>query len=76
LPAGATIQLGAFGDPANAGRIAASFGRFGAVQSVPGAGGARPLTVVRVALNADVDAGRVLDAAKAAGLSGAFIVTQ
>jgi rare lipoprotein A len=73
---GATIQLGAFGDPANASRIAASFGRYGAVASVPETGGSRPLTVVRVALNAGVDAASVLDAAKAAGLSGAFIVAQ
>ncbi|HVZ12904.1 MAG TPA: septal ring lytic transglycosylase RlpA family protein, partial [Bauldia sp.] len=73
MSGGATIQLGAFGDPANASRIAASFGRFGSVQAVPGTDASRPLTVIRVALNAGVDAGSVLDAAKAAGLSGAFI---
>jgi hypothetical protein len=75
MAGGAMIQLGAFGDPANVSRIAAEFGRFGAVNALPNAG-SRPLTVVRVALNAGIDPQNVLDAAKAAGLSGAFIVAQ
>jgi len=73
--AGVTVQLGAFGDPANASRIAASFAHFGSVDSQP-AGGTRPLTVVRVVLKAGVSSAEVLAAAAATGLSGARVVSD
>jgi rare lipoprotein A len=64
----AIVRLGAFGDPANAARVAADFGRFGKVSTTA----QNALTVVSVAVPA-ANAAAVISAAGSAGLSGAFI---
>jgi rare lipoprotein A len=67
--AGTVVQLGSFGDPANAERVAAAFGRYGTIsKSAQGS-----LTVVRVAVAA-AGADAVIGAARDAGLPGAFIL--
>ena len=73
---GATVLLGAFSDPTNADRVAANFRRFGQVASLDQPTGGRSLRVVRVTLDASVDPADVVDAAAAAGLSGAHVITQ
>ena len=74
--AGAVIQLGAFSDPTNAERVAANFRRFGQVASLDQPTGGRSLRVVRVTLDASIDPADVVDAAAAAGLTGAHVLTQ
>jgi rare lipoprotein A len=72
--AGAVVQLGSFGDPANAARVASNFGRFGQVTTAAPAG-SKPLTIVRVSVAADT-VPAVIAAANATGLSGAFVLTH
>jgi rare lipoprotein A len=63
------VQLGSFGDKANAQRVADMFGRYGKVTTTE----QNALTVVRVSVAADAADG-VIGTAKATGLPGAFIV--
>jgi len=72
-----TIQLGVFADPANADRVRAQFTRFGSVSLTDQARGGRTLRIVRIALDeTDVAPETVIDAAAAAGLTGAFVVSR
>ncbi len=73
---GTVVQLGTFGDPANADRLAANFSRFGEIRTRTETINGRALTVVSVALAASVSPAMVLDAASGAGLSGARIVSH
>lgn len=70
----AVVQLGAFADPANARRIAASFARYGAVVATNRTVSAGSVTVIRIAVADDQSPADVIAAARAAGLRGAFVV--
>jgi rare lipoprotein A len=70
-PGAAIVQLGSFGDPVNAKRAADRFGRYGTVSTTS----QDTLTTVRVSVDATA-AASVVDAAKAAGLQGAFILAE
>jgi rare lipoprotein A len=65
----AVVQLGSFGNTANAERIANMFGRYGKVTTTA----QDALTVVRVSVAGGIADG-VIGAAREAGLPGAFIV--
>jgi rare lipoprotein A len=68
------VQLGAFGNDANADRVARDFARFGTVsKSVSQSSG---LTVVSIALDPAVDPGTVIAAANAAGMPGAEVAAN
>ena len=71
-----TIQLGSFSTPENAERIAADFGRFGQTQMQTRELGGRTLQVVFVTTDGSVAPAAVIDAAKANGLDGAFVVAR
>jgi rare lipoprotein A len=66
--ADAVVRLGSFGDPTNAAQVAADFGRFGKVTTTT----QNALIVVSVAVAAAA-APTVIDAARDAGLAGAFV---
>jgi hypothetical protein len=70
------IQLGSFGDPANAKKLAANFTRFGQVETVAQAQNGRELTLVRVTVDPAVPQSAVIAAAQQAGLNGAFVLNQ
>ena len=70
------IQLGSFADADNAKRLAASFTRFGQVETLPQVQGGRTLTAVRVAVDPAVPQSAVIAAAQQAGLNGAFVISQ
>jgi len=72
-----TIQLGVFSDSANAERVRTRFDRFGSVSLTDQARDGRTLRVVRVVINdPDVAPETVINAAEAAGLAGAFVVSR
>jgi hypothetical protein len=68
------VQIGAFGDKANAERVAARFGSFG--KPVVGqSGSSQKLYTVRVLVNRPaMEPGTVIEAANAAGIPDAFLV--
>jgi len=73
-----TIQIGTFGDRANAARIAPRFGEFGEVETHKTISAGRTLYIVRVIANtANPGASEaVIAAARAAGLVDAFVVSN
>ena len=73
---GTIVQLGVFANAANAERLAASFERFGAVESRTQERDGRTLTAVRVVLTDAVAPEAVLAAAKRAGLAGAYLTDR
>ncbi|WP_421723609.1 septal ring lytic transglycosylase RlpA family protein [Bauldia sp.] len=75
-PDTATIQLGVFGDPANVDRVRAAFGRLGVVSSTPIQREGRALHVVRLTVDGAGGAQAAIDAARTAGLTGAFVVSR
>ncbi len=70
------VQLGSFSDAANAERMAGQFSRFGRTETQPRDFGGRRLQVVLVTVDRSVTSATVLDAAAAAGLDGAFVLTR
>ena len=76
IPAAVTIQLGSFSTAENAERIAAAFGHFGRTEMQTRDFGGRTLQVVLVTTEGGVAPQSVIEAARAQGLSGAFIVAR
>ena len=72
----ALVQLGSFSDPTNAIRVAAQFRRFGSVENDEQQVNGQAMTVVRIAVAKSIDPGTVVEAANAAGLTGAYILAQ
>jgi rare lipoprotein A len=70
------MQIGSFGDPQNAGRVAANFGRFGRVVTDQEQIGGRSLTVVRVTVDPSVPPSAVVAAAQQIGLNGVFVTAR
>jgi hypothetical protein len=69
------LQLGVFGDSANAARVGKDFARYGRVRSTEITSGDRALQIVRVVLDGRTTTPeRVLAAAAAAGLHDAFLL--
>ena len=72
----ATVQIGAFADPSNAMRVGARFAKYGKVAFADQTAGARSVRVVRVVVVGSAAVKAVIEAAGAAGLSGAFVVVH
>jgi rare lipoprotein A len=70
------VQIGSFSDAANAAHVATSFGRFGRTDVRPRDFGGRTVQVVSVTLDPSVSSAAVVNAASAAGLDGAFVVSR
>ena len=70
------VQLGSFGNPDNAARAVHDFAHFGQAVARTKQVNGRDLTVVTVALAPSVSPDAVVQAAAAAGLSGAFVVNH
>ena len=71
-----TVQIGAFADPSNAMRVGARFAKYGKVAFADQTAGARSVRVVRVVVVGSAAVKAVIEAAGAAGLSGAFVVVH
>jgi len=73
-PAGrAVVQVGTFGNPDNALRVARAFARFGQVEQRQSDPDGRTLISVRIALDPSIGPEEVIAAAAQAGLPGAFL---
>jgi rare lipoprotein A len=71
------IQLGSFGDAGNAERAAERFARFGKVVRTEVMSGGRVLTAVRIVVDGrDSNAGDIVAAARADGLTDAFVISH
>ena len=72
----AIVQIGVFGDRANAKRIAGQFARFGKVRSSDVSSGGHMLQAVSVVVDArNVPPQSVVAAANAVGLNDAFVIS-
>lgn len=77
VAAGTAVQLGVFSDPANAAKVGARFKTYGTVVITDQVRDGRTLQSVRVVIaDASVAPATVINAAAAAGLSGAFVVSR
>jgi hypothetical protein len=73
-PAGrAVVQVGTFGNPDNALRVAETFARFGQVERRQTAPDGRTLIAVRIVVDPAIEPAEVIAAAAKAGLPGAFL---
>lgn len=76
LASQAIVQIGVFGDRANAKRIAGQFARFGKIRSSDVSSGDRTLQAVSVVVDArNVPPQSVVAAANAVGLNDAFVIS-
>jgi rare lipoprotein A len=71
---GPVVQVGTFADPANAARAGRLVAAYGTVAVAEAAVDGRAVNVVRVTVAGGSDPAAVIDAARAAGLDGAFVV--
>jgi len=77
IASGRTVQLGVFADPANAGRVADAFRRFGRIEVADVSVEGRALHSVRLVIeDPKVAATAVISAAAAAGLNGARLTAN
>lgn len=77
LASRAVVQVGVFGDPSNASRVAREFSRFGRIATAETKSGDHVLKAVRVVVDSgDVEPETVVAAANAAGLNDAFVISR
>jgi rare lipoprotein A len=74
--AATTVQIGAFADPSNAMRVGTRFSKYGKVAFADQMAGERSVRVVRVVVVGNAAVKAVIEAAGAAGLSGAFVLAH
>lgn len=77
LASRAVVQIGVFGDPTNASRVARQFSRFGRISTAETKSGDHTLKAVRVVVDSgDVEPETIVAAANAAGLNDAFVISR